>query len=139
VRSEVFTAVNMKNAVFWVVTPCDSCKNRSFGGTIGSSVFQLLVTVNVSSSLIFSPWWWKLYVLPKHQFLRQPHEVASKKDGISSLPKHKKNIRCQEEENLSKNFVLKKLKIYFLVICVSKNRKLLTLLIQRCINTLSRC
>jgi hypothetical protein len=25
--------VTMKNAVFWDVTPCDSCKNRRFGGT----------------------------------------------------------------------------------------------------------
>jgi hypothetical protein len=23
----------MKNGVFWDVTPCDSCKNRRFGGT----------------------------------------------------------------------------------------------------------
>jgi hypothetical protein len=30
---EVFTAVTMKNAVFWDVTPCGSCKNRRFGGT----------------------------------------------------------------------------------------------------------
>jgi hypothetical protein len=22
----------MKNAIFWDVTPCDSCKNRRFGG-----------------------------------------------------------------------------------------------------------
>jgi hypothetical protein len=29
---EVFTAVTMKNAVFWDVTPCGSCKNRRFGG-----------------------------------------------------------------------------------------------------------
>jgi hypothetical protein len=29
VRSEVFTAVTMKNAVFWDVTPCCSCKNRN--------------------------------------------------------------------------------------------------------------
>jgi hypothetical protein len=28
VRFEVFTAVTMKNGVFWVVTPCGSCKNR---------------------------------------------------------------------------------------------------------------
>jgi hypothetical protein len=28
VRFEVFTAVNMKNGVFWVVTPCGSCKNH---------------------------------------------------------------------------------------------------------------
>jgi hypothetical protein len=33
VRFEVFTAVTMKNGVFWVVTPCASCKNRRFGGT----------------------------------------------------------------------------------------------------------
>jgi hypothetical protein len=33
VRFEVFTAVTMKNGVFWVVTPCGSCKDRRFGGT----------------------------------------------------------------------------------------------------------
>jgi hypothetical protein len=27
-RFEVFTAVTMKNGVFWDVTPCDSCKSR---------------------------------------------------------------------------------------------------------------
>jgi hypothetical protein len=27
VALEVFTAVTMKNAVFWDVTPCGSCKN----------------------------------------------------------------------------------------------------------------
>jgi hypothetical protein len=32
-RFEVFTAVTMKNGVFWDVTPCGSCKNRRFGGT----------------------------------------------------------------------------------------------------------
>jgi hypothetical protein len=32
VRFEVFTAVTMSNAVFWDVTPCDSCKYRRFGG-----------------------------------------------------------------------------------------------------------
>jgi hypothetical protein len=31
VRFEVFTAVTMKNAVFWDVKQCDSCKNRRFG------------------------------------------------------------------------------------------------------------
>jgi hypothetical protein len=33
VRFEVFTAVTMKNVVFWEVTPFSSCKNRYFGGT----------------------------------------------------------------------------------------------------------
>jgi predicted transcriptional regulator len=33
VRFEVFTAVTMKNGVFWDVTPCGSCKSRRFRGT----------------------------------------------------------------------------------------------------------
>jgi hypothetical protein len=33
VRFEVLTAVTMKNGVFWDVTPCGSCKNRSIGIT----------------------------------------------------------------------------------------------------------
>jgi hypothetical protein len=32
-RFEVFTAVTMKNGVFWDVTPCGSSKNRRFRGT----------------------------------------------------------------------------------------------------------
>jgi hypothetical protein len=32
-RLEVFTAVTMKNGVFWDVTPCGSYKYRLFGGT----------------------------------------------------------------------------------------------------------
>jgi hypothetical protein len=36
---EVFTAVIVKNAVFWDVTPCCCCKNRC--------VLRLLVTANV--------------------------------------------------------------------------------------------
>jgi hypothetical protein len=30
---EVFTAVTMKNGVFWDVMPCGSCKHRHIGGT----------------------------------------------------------------------------------------------------------
>jgi hypothetical protein len=33
VRFEVFTAVTMKNAVFWDVAPCKYFVNRRFGGT----------------------------------------------------------------------------------------------------------
>jgi hypothetical protein len=33
VRFEVFTAMTMKNTVFWDVTPCCCCKNRRFGET----------------------------------------------------------------------------------------------------------
>jgi hypothetical protein len=47
----------MKNGVFWVVTPCGSCKNRRFGGTwslLLRSVRRLLVAACVvPSSPIF--------------------------------------------------------------------------------------
>jgi hypothetical protein len=33
VRFDVFTAVTMKNGVFWDFTSCGSCKNQRFGGT----------------------------------------------------------------------------------------------------------
>jgi hypothetical protein len=33
VKFEVFTAVTMKNTVFWDVAPCRYCVNRRFGGT----------------------------------------------------------------------------------------------------------
>jgi hypothetical protein len=33
VRFEVFTALTMKNAIFWDVAPCRSCVNRCFRGT----------------------------------------------------------------------------------------------------------
>jgi hypothetical protein len=33
VRFEVFTAVTVKNSVFWDVTQCGSCRIRRFGGT----------------------------------------------------------------------------------------------------------
>jgi hypothetical protein len=32
-HQESKTIVSLKNGVFWVVTPCGSCKNRRFGGT----------------------------------------------------------------------------------------------------------
>jgi hypothetical protein len=32
-KFEIFTAVPMKNGVFWDVRPYGSCKNRRFGGT----------------------------------------------------------------------------------------------------------
>jgi hypothetical protein len=34
VTLEVFTAVTMKNAAFWDVTPCGFCKNPSFRRTV---------------------------------------------------------------------------------------------------------
>jgi hypothetical protein len=56
VRSEVFAAVTMKNAVFWDVAQCRSCVNRRFGGTppahAGSSLahFSTLKMEAISSS-----------------------------------------------------------------------------------------
>jgi hypothetical protein len=55
VRFEVFTAVTMKNVVFWDVTTYGSYKNRRFGGTyrlhhqggkVLRSVLRLLDTAN---------------------------------------------------------------------------------------------
>jgi hypothetical protein len=42
----------MKNGVFWDVTPCGSCKNRRFGGTLRllRSVRRLLVAACVVPS-----------------------------------------------------------------------------------------
>jgi hypothetical protein len=51
VRFEVFTVVTMKNAVFWDVTSCGSCKNRRTMYIIFlRSVLRLLVTSNVVPS-----------------------------------------------------------------------------------------
>jgi hypothetical protein len=52
VRSEVFTAVTMKNGVFWDVTPYGSCKTRRFGSIRRYLVFlrsvrRLLVTASI--------------------------------------------------------------------------------------------
>jgi hypothetical protein len=37
-RFEPLTAVTMKNAVFWDVMPCGSCRNRRFRGRITSNI-----------------------------------------------------------------------------------------------------
>jgi hypothetical protein len=64
VSFEAFTVVTMKNAVFWDLMPCGSCKNLHFGGmyrlhhqgdknrramnsVLLRSVLQLLVSANV--------------------------------------------------------------------------------------------
>jgi hypothetical protein len=66
VRFEVFTAVTMKNGVFWVVTPCGSCKNRYFL----RSVRRLLVAACVVPS---SP------IFVTRRFLQEPHGVTTQK------------------------------------------------------------
>jgi hypothetical protein len=46
-RFEVFTAVNMKNAVFWDVAPCGYCElSQRFGGTF-ASIFRVEKSASV--------------------------------------------------------------------------------------------
>jgi hypothetical protein len=74
-----------KNAVFWDVTPCGSCKNRRFGGTylmveraLGTSNHKVVIA-NVPSSPIPSAWWWRWYFPMCHRLLQDPHSVTSQK------------------------------------------------------------
>jgi hypothetical protein len=61
VRFQAFTAVTMKNGVFWDTTPCGYCKNRHFGGTsffirvtrIGELGTTLAVTSNRRTLRVF--------------------------------------------------------------------------------------
>jgi hypothetical protein len=90
VSFEVFTAVIIKNGVFWDVTSCGSCKNLRFGGIQRlrhqgdknrwtrnvsrnqqptHAVRRLLVTANG-------------YVPPKRQFLQEAHGVTSNKTAF---------------------------------------------------------
>jgi hypothetical protein len=83
VRFEVFTAVTMKNGVFWDVTPCGSCKSRRFGGTWrllhqGDSLLLVFFLVH----RFLSPWWRRRQVPPKRRFLQEPHGVPSQKTPL---------------------------------------------------------
>jgi hypothetical protein len=62
VKFEVFTAVTMKNGVFWDVTPCGCSKNRNFGGANASII----------------------------RFLQEPHGMTSQQTPFfnRSLPSH---------------------------------------------------
>jgi hypothetical protein len=52
VRFEVFTAVTMKNGVFWVVTPCGSCKNQEPHGVTTQKTQFFTVVVTSSCNLL---------------------------------------------------------------------------------------
>jgi hypothetical protein len=68
----------MKNAVFWDLTPYDTCKNRRFGGRIVL--------------------WWRRYVLPKCRFLHDPHGVISQKTAFFI-------VTAMKTSNLTKYFM----------------------------------
>jgi hypothetical protein len=83
VTFEVFTAVTMKNAVLWNVTPRGSCKNRNF-------------TANVPTSLILVTLMTEPLRSSETSFLQEPHGIISEKTafvkvilvvGITRIPK----------------------------------------------------
>jgi hypothetical protein len=98
VRFEVFTAVTMKNAVFWDVAPSRSYVNQRFGGMyrfhlqgrktrkagtsvsrwLQSAVWSHLITL-VSRSRIFLPWRWRRFVPPKCRFTQDLYSATSQK------------------------------------------------------------
>jgi hypothetical protein len=91
VRFEVFTAVTMKNTVFWGVAPCRcSGLNRRFGGTYclhlqGRKIRERrtshLLTL-VPRSRIFLRWRWRRYVPPKRWFTQDLHGATSHKTAF---------------------------------------------------------
>jgi hypothetical protein len=89
VTFEVYTALIMKNAVFWDVTLYGSCKNRRFGGTYyldNQSEKKLLVTANVvASSLILFPLMIEATSSSKRWILQEPHVVTFQKTTIPIL------------------------------------------------------
>jgi hypothetical protein len=73
---EVFTAVTMKNAVFWDVAPCRSCVKR-----------RLQWPTHALSSLAdFIPWRWRWYVPPKRRFTQDLYGATSQKTAFFSVP-----------------------------------------------------
>jgi hypothetical protein len=64
VRFEAFTAVTMKNVVFWDVGLCRSCVNRRFGG---------------KHRLHFLPQKWRRYFPSKRRLTQDVHSSTSQK------------------------------------------------------------
>jgi hypothetical protein len=112
VKCEVFTAVTMKNAVFWDVALCRSCVNRRFEGTyrlhlqgiktaseklawtggcrlswvfstVGSICSHLLTLV--PRSRIFLPCRWRRHFPPKRRFTQDLHSATSQKTAFFEL------------------------------------------------------
>jgi hypothetical protein len=82
VRFEVFTAVTMKNAVFWDVALCRSCVNRRFGGPTRS--LQSPAHAGFSFQILL-PWRWIRYVSPKRRFTQDLQGPTSQKTAFFKL------------------------------------------------------
>jgi hypothetical protein len=85
VTFEVFTAVTMKNVVFWDVEPYKYCLNRRFGWIYrlhlqGIKISHLLTLV--PPSRIFLPWRWRRYIPPKYRFTQDLHGATSQKTAF---------------------------------------------------------
>jgi hypothetical protein len=67
----------MKNAVFWDVTPCGSCKNSRFEGTYHPHhQGEKLFTAKFPSSLFLSTLIMETILYSKTSFLQEPHGVT---------------------------------------------------------------
>jgi hypothetical protein len=70
VRSEVFTAVTMKKAVFWDVAPCRSSVTRRFGGT---SVNTTSTRCHIPEDCFLQSWYSLPSTIHFRKFHRQHH------------------------------------------------------------------
>jgi hypothetical protein len=75
VRFEVFTAVTMKNAVFWDVERCRCSINRRSGGTFHLHLQGRKRKENIRERGTR----WRRYVHPKRRFIQYLHGATSKK------------------------------------------------------------
>jgi hypothetical protein len=49
---------------------------------IDAAWFSCYLLLTFLTRLLFSSWWWRRYVPPKHRFLQEPHGVTSQKTGL---------------------------------------------------------
>jgi hypothetical protein len=83
VRFEVFTAVTMKNAVFWDVAQCSSSVNRRFGGTYRLYLQGRKIRERGTNVSRWLPWRLRRFVPPKRRFTQELHGVTSQKKAFS--------------------------------------------------------
>jgi hypothetical protein len=75
----------MKNAIFWNVMPCSSCKKSDVLEVRITSIFREKGISELETTLphwFFSPWRWRRYVPPKRRFLQELHSVTSQKTAF---------------------------------------------------------